>query len=152
MKLEMLLPSLRLACSIALANHQVGKLTGNSALAVAFHADDTPEIFYVADVEGFKVPPPYVYAASLLVRSLGTITDTIAGLGLAHEQSVERMASVLLTNVSKLIFDTQTTEPRMIALANVLDGFAQAGIMSGLAAAAKPPQPPSLKCTAPERN
>lgn len=153
MKLESLIPSLRLACSVSLANHQAGKLTEKSALAVAFNADDAPEILYVPDVEEFKGPSHCVYAASLLSRSLGSFTDTISGLALTHEQSVERMASALLINISKLIFDTQPTDQRMITLANVIDAFACAGIVSGIAASANQPQPPSLKpCVAPERN
>jgi hypothetical protein len=153
MKLESFIPSLRLACSFSLANHQAGKLTQNSALAIGFHADETPEILFVPDVENFKVPPPYVYAASLLASSLGSVTDTIAGLDLTHEQSVEKMAAVLLTNVPRLIYETKITDARIIALANVLDNFALAGIVGGIAASGKQPQPPSLKpFTAPERN
>lgn len=153
MKFQLIIPTLRLASSIALAYHQSGKMSANSALAVAFHPDDTPEILFIPDTEKFKGTTRFVFAAALLSRPLADIADTICGLELPHEQAVERMTAVLLTNLSKLAYETRLTDPQIINFANVLDGFALAGIVNGIAAAEKSTQPPSLQpCPAPDRN
>lgn len=153
MKLHLLIPSLRLASSLALANHQAGKLSANSALAVAFHTDNTPEIVFVPDTEKFQAPAGCIYAAVLLGQSLATVTDTIAGLELSHEQGVERMATVLLTNLSKFAYETKLADTPIIKFANLLDSFALDGIITGIANSQKVPPPPSLKpCLSPDRN
>jgi len=125
----------------------------NSALAVAFHPDDTPEILFIPDTEKFKGASRFVLAAVLLSRPLADITDTICGLDLPHEQAVERMTAVLLTNLSKLAYETRLTDPQIISFANALDNYALNGIVNGIAAAEKSAQPPSLQpCPAPNRN
>ena len=128
-------------------------MKANSALAVGFHADDTAEILFIPDTDEFKGASRFVYAAVLLNRPLAEIADTIAGLGLPHEQAVERMTAVLLTNLAKLAYETRLTDTQIINFANVLDNYALSGIVNGIATSAKPPQPPTLKpCVAPERN
>jgi len=154
MKLHSLIPTLRLACSVALANQEANKLNDNSALAIMFLADDTPEIIYVPDTREFKCLPQYVYAAVLIGKSLGDITVTISNLEMPHEQSVERMASILLTGISKLIYETKLCDHRMIEVAGKLDQFALNGIAAGINASSKAAQKISSlqPCDSPERN
>lgn len=123
-------------------------------MVVAFRVDDTPEIIFVADTEHFKCPPHYVYAAALIGASFHDITDTLAGLELPHEQAVERLACILLTGLGKLVYETRSTDSRLMKFASLLEEFALKGIVAGITASAKqPPEKPSLQpFQSPSRN
>jgi hypothetical protein len=154
MNLKLLTPTLRLACSVALANQQTGTLGQRAALAVGFDQNDNPQILFVDDVDGAKCPANITYATVVLGSCLGSITDTVAGLELHHDQAVERMANVILPNIARLIYETKLTDNRLLMLASVLDSFAINGIVAGIASTPHHPakKPMLLSCEQPERN
>lgn len=154
MRFHLLIPTLRLACSTALANHQAKKLSENSALAIAFLGDGTPEIIYVPNVETYQCPSTYSYAAVLLRKPLVDLTNTFASSESTHEETTERMATLLLTNLAKFVYETKPDDNRMVKLANALDGMALRGIIAGVTTTEKQtPAPASIKpCESPERN
>ena len=154
MNLKLLVPTLRQSCSVALAHHDVGIVSTRAALVIAFDQNHRPQVLFFADTEGAKSPAHIAYAAVFLTDCLPSIVDTIAGLGLPHEQAVERMVNHLLPNLAKLIYGTKFTDARLLMLADMLDKYAVAGITAGIA---NSPPPPSKKlglaaCEHPERN
>jgi len=155
MKFHALLPTLRLACSVALANNALGKLSPNAALVIAFQCDDTVEILFVADTASFDCPQHYAFVAVILDNGLDDIASTILNPDLSHEQNVEKLTNLLLTSLSKLVYGKKLTDPRVVKFVTMMDGFSLCGIFSGIAAlektqAAKRALLP--QCDSPEQN
>ena len=153
MNLHLLIPTLRLSCSVAVAHYDVASVTNEAALVLGFDSKDNPQVFYVADTNSAKCPAHIVYAAVIVGESLHQIIDIIIGMGLTHEQAVEKLTNDLIPNLAKLLYCTKQTDDRLLKLANILDQFAITGITTGITAVSYPPKKAKLKpCEYPERN
>ena len=154
MNLCLLIPTLRQCCSLALSYHDAGVINQEAAFYIAFDARNNPQIIFYAFNEDAYCPKHIAFSVVIISGCIHTITDTIAGMGLSHEQGVERMADHILVNLHKLLYDISNKDSRILELAGVLDKFAVAGINTGIANSKKTPLKKSVlaTCDHPERN
>lgn len=154
MNLHLLIPTLRQCCSLALGYHDAGIINEEAAFYIAFDTKNNPQIIFYGHNEDANSPRHIAYSAVIISGCVHTLTDTIAGMALSHEKSVERLANHILVNLNKLIYDLKLSDSRMLELAAILDEYATAGITGGIANSKKtPPKKPVVAtCDHPERN
>ena len=104
MKLHLLIPTLKHACSVALASHDQGRLGERAALIVAFDKNRDPQILFFADTNDPKLPVDYVYGIAFLDNGLAGLCATLNGFNLPHEATVERMAFNVLANLHCILY------------------------------------------------
>ncbi len=154
MHLQTLVPSLKLACSTALARHAANDINSDAYLAIGLDANSTPTVFFVNDPPKPTVPRHITSANVLFAGGLIPLTNAVAGLGLDHEIAVERMAHVILPKIPTLIFGSEPKDTRFLELGTELSNFAAQGIIAAIQAQAEPPAKPARleNCPHPERN
>ena len=152
MKLHLLIPTLRMACSFALASHQQGKLGERAALIVAFDGNHDPQILYFADTNNPKLPVDFIYGIAFVDSGLLGICDTLAGFGLDHELTVERMTFNILSHLNVLLYGLKPTHDLTLELAGRLDYHAVCGISGGIAAETFPKTNPLRVAEHSQRN
>ena len=133
MKLHLLIPSLKYACSVTLASHKDGKLGERAALVIAFDKNRDPQILFFPDTNDPKLPLDYVYGIALLDAGLAGLCATLVGFDLTHEVTVERMAFNVLANLHCIIYGLKPSHDLTLELAAKLDLHSVSGITSAIA-------------------
>jgi hypothetical protein len=148
MKLHFLIPTLKYACSVAIASHKEGKLGERAALIVAFDTNHNPQILFFPDTNDPKLPVDFVYGIPIVDSGLAGICNTLNGLGLDHETIVERMVFNILAQMNVLLYALKPAHELTLQLAGKLDYHSVCGISSAIAGEKfteqKPPPVPEL--------
>lgn len=154
MNYQPLIPSLKLACSTVLARHAAEDINPNAYLALGLDGNDTAYAFFVNNPNAPIVPANINSAIIVFTKGLIPMAVALAGMDLAHEVAVERMANVLLSKIPVWIFDASPKDARFFELGDQLSTFATNGIITAITAQAKPPAKPVrlANCNHPERN
>ena len=152
MNLELLIPTLQLACAAALAHHHTGTLGPRAALVIAFDPSENTHVLYCEDTDNFQCPS-YIVLASVCYGAGGLIgfTQTIAGLNISREQEIERMTYTILPNLAHLLYALKSTDERISQLASILSQYTVAGIINGIKTTITP-TPMLAEHEHPERN
>ncbi len=152
MKLHLLIPSLKYACSLAIATHKEGKLGERAALVVAFDKNHSPQILFFPDTNDPKLPPDYIYGIQFVDAALCGICTTLNSLELDHETTVERMVFNIIAQLNVLLYALRPAHELTLELARKLDYHAVCGITSAIAREKFTDQKPLLVPALNERN
>lgn len=154
MNLENLISTLQFACSAAITNHNGGTLGERAAILIAFDSKNNPSFWFSLDSAAPEIPEYFETASTIVGPDLANITDTIAGLGLTHEQETNRMALAILAHLGPMLYSAKPPHDHIYQLAKIIDGFTVAGIVAGIANAKKAPVEKMVftVCKYPERN
>jgi len=133
MKLHLLIPSLKYACSVALASHKEGKLGERAALIIAFDKNRDPQILFFPDTNHPKLPVDFVYGVAFVDSGLSGICSTLNGFDLSHEATAERMAFNVLSNLHFILYGLKPSHDLTLELAGKLDLHSVTGITSAIA-------------------
>ena len=133
MKLHFLIPTLKCACSLALATHRQGQLGERAALIIAFDIQKNPHVLFFADTNCPNLPVDFIYGTAIVDVGLAGICNTLSGLGLDHESAVERMTFNILAHMNVLLYALKPAHDLTLQLAGRLDYHAVCGISGGIA-------------------
>jgi hypothetical protein len=142
MKLHFLIPTLKYACSVAIASHKESKLGERAALIIAFDTNHNPQILFFPDTNDPKLPMDFIYGIPIVDSGLAGICNTLNGLGLDHETIVERMVFNILAQMNVLLYALKPAHELTLQLAGRLDYHAVCGISGGIANEKFPKQKP----------
>lgn len=154
MNLKNLIATLQFACSAAVTNHNEGTLRERSVIFIVFDSGNNPAFYFSLDSDDPGIPEYYVTAHIIIGPNLASITDTIVGLGLTHEQELNRMALAILAHLGPLLYSVKPPSDLIFQLAKIIDGYTVAGIVAGIADANKVTAKKLVLtfCKHPERN
>lgn len=154
MHLQQLIPSLKLACSTAIARHSAQDINADACLALGLDANDTVQVFLVNDLNTPIVPSHINSAIAIFSGGLIPLVVTLAGMDLAHEVAVERMTNVILPKISTWIFNAEPKDARFLEVGSQLSTFAANGIIAAINTQTQSPEKTArlADCKYPERN
>lgn len=132
MNLQQLIPTLKLACSCALARHTTDDIHTDAYLALGLDANDTASVIFVNNPHAPVVPPQINSAVIFFSKGLIPLLVVVAGMDLAHEVAVEKMTKILLSKIPVWIFEIEPKDSRFLELGNQLSDYAVAGITSAI--------------------